>query len=210
VLASIATSITEHLRHFPALAVYAVVTALVFSESALFVGFILPGETSVLVGSAVASVGHVNIVLLCTLVVAAAILGYLGGYLVGERFGHRMIEWPILQRRRPAIERSLHSLEQRGMIYVILGRFTAFLRAVMPALAGMSEMSRRRFMIANVSSGIVWGVAYCMLGYYAGQGLSSIENDSAWAGAGVLGAVIIAVVATHVVRRHRHREVEAT
>lgn len=205
VLASVATSITAHLRDLPPGAVYAVVAALVFSESAIFVGFVLPGETSVIVAGAVASAGRVNIVVLCAIVMGAAIAGFSAGYAVGDRFGHVMMRWRVLDRRRAAIERSLRALEDRGAAFVFLGRFTAFLRAIMPALAGMSEMRHRRFQVANVASAVPWSIAYCLAGYYAGKSITRVETDSAWFGAVILGAVILAAIVLHLVRRRRRR-----
>ena len=67
------------------------VALLVFSEAGLFVGFVLPGETAVLVAGVVASKGHVNVVTLCAVVVASAIAGDSLGYEVGRRYGERLL-----------------------------------------------------------------------------------------------------------------------
>jgi len=125
------------------------VTLLVFGEAALFIGFILPGETAVLVAGVVASQGRVNVAIVCLLVVVAAITGDSVGYAIGNRYGESLMKLPILKRRRGALDRALEGLRRRGPIYVFIGRFTAFLRAVMPGLAGMSRMNYRRFLIAN-------------------------------------------------------------
>jgi len=105
------------------------VTLLVFGEAALFIGFILPGETAVLVAGVVASQGRVNVAIVCLLVVVAAITGDSVGYAIGNRYGESLMKLPILKRRRGALDRALEGLRRRGPIYVFIGRFTAFLRA---------------------------------------------------------------------------------
>jgi membrane protein DedA with SNARE-associated domain len=90
-----------------------------------------------------------------------------------------------------------------------VGRFTAFLRAVMPGLAGLSGLSYRRFLGANALGALVWGVTFTLLGYYAGNALSSVEKYSGWAGLGVLVVVIGVVVTWHVLRKHRDERANA-
>ncbi|MEI8126960.1 MAG: DedA family protein, partial [Actinomycetota bacterium] len=75
-LASLVSFLLDRIQHLPANVVYLVVFALVFGEAALFIGFVLPGETAVLVAGAAATSGHgTNIKLLCVIVVVAAIGG---------------------------------------------------------------------------------------------------------------------------------------
>jgi membrane protein DedA with SNARE-associated domain len=180
-----------------------VVALLVFSEAALFVGFVLPGETSVLVAGLIASQGRINVVVVCVIVVAAAILGDTVGYFVGERYGSRLFNLRLLRKRRADLDRALEGLRERGPYYVFLGRFTAFLRAVMPGLAGMSDMRYRVFLIANASSALIWGVSFTLLGYYAGSALTKIEKYSNWIGIGVLVVVLVVIAAFYLIRRRR-------
>ncbi|MFY9783926.1 MAG: DedA family protein [Acidimicrobiales bacterium] len=207
--ASIVSYLVGRIQDLPGALVYGLVVLLVFSETALFVGFILPGEIAVIVAGVVASKGHVNVVTLCVLVVVAAIAGDSVGYEVGRRYGERLLTLPIIHKRRAAIERSLEGLRRRGSIYVFVGRFTALLRAIMPGLAGMSPMSYRRFLVANASGALVWGVSCTLLGYFAGSALDSIERYSGWAGAAVLILVVAFVVGLHFAKKRGERILEA-
>ena len=63
---------------------YALVGALVFSEAALFVGFVLPGETAALLGGVLAHRQQVALAGIAAVAVAAAILGDSVGYEVGR------------------------------------------------------------------------------------------------------------------------------
>jgi membrane protein DedA with SNARE-associated domain len=201
--ASIVSYLLSELHRLPSGLVYGLVTLLVFGEAALFIGFILPGETAVLVAGVVASQGHVNVVLVAALVVAAAITGDSVGYLIGRRYGESLMTLPILKHRRGALERALEGLRRRGPIYVFIGRFTAFLRAVMPGLAGMSQMNYRRFFIANALGGIIWGISFTLLGYFAGTALARIEKYASWMALSVLIAMILFFIIFHFVKKSR-------
>lgn len=202
--ATIVTYLLTKIHHFAAGPVYLLVALLVFGETALFLGFIFPGETAVIVAGVVASQGRVNIGWLCVIVVVAAALGECVGYAIGARYGEKLFTLPLIRKRRVALEGALVALGQRGAIYVFVGRFTAFFRAVMPALAGMSKLTYRRFLIANALSALLWGVGYCLLGYFAGGALTQIENSATWLGVILLVAIAVAFVIFFVRRKRRN------
>jgi membrane-associated protein len=201
--ASIVSYLLNEIHQLPGGLVYGLVTLLVFGEAALFIGFIFPGETAVLVAGVVASQDHVNVGVVAVLVVAAAIAGDSVGYAIGRRYGESLMKLKILKRRRVALERALEGLRRRGPIYVFIGRFTAFLRAVMPALAGMSQMNYRRFLIANATGAVIWGVSFTLLGYFAGTALTRIENYASWVGLSVLIAMVLFFIIFHFVKKKR-------
>ena len=208
--ATIVSFLTDKIQHLSSGLVYGLVALLVFGEAALFIGFVLPGETSVIVAGVVASQGHVNVVVLCALVVVAAIVGDSVGYEVGRRYGERLFELRVFRRRRTALDRALQGLRRRGATYVFVGRFTAFLRAVMPGLAGMSRLSYRRFLLANAAGALIWGVSFTLLGYFAGTALTSIEKYSGWATSALLLFLIAFFVVFHFVRKRREQDSLAT
>ena len=207
--ASIVSYLLNQIQSLPTGLVYSLVAILVFGEAALFIGFVLPGETSVIIAGVVASRGHVNIVVLCVLVVVSAVIGDSVGYAIGHRYGERLLLLSVLQRRRLQLERALEGLRRRGPLYVFVGRFTAFLRAVMPGLAGMSKMHYRRFLLANALGAVVWGVSYALLGYFAGSALTKVENFASWFGIGLLALMIAALVAVHFWRKRREQRLDA-
>jgi membrane-associated protein len=178
--------LTSKLTQLSPVAVYAAVGALLVGETGLFVGFVLPGETAVIVAGFLASRGRVNIVALCVVVVTAVILGGSLGYLIGVRAGERLLRLRVLRRHERAVQRALDGINRRGATYVFIGRFTAFFRAVVPGLAGMSEMSFLRFTVANVSSAVCWGCGYALLGYFAGDAYKRVERISGYAALGLL------------------------
>lgn len=201
------TSITALLQVTPIVA-YLLITALVFVEDALFIGFIIPGETAAILGGVLASQNRLHLWLIMVLVVLAAIVGDTVGYEVGRRFGPRMLSLRILQKRRKKLDDARNFLARRGGTAVFLGRFTAFFRAVMPALAGASYMPYRRFLIYNAAGGLIWGTAVVLLGYFAGNAYLSLAKSIghtvtfALLGVGALGLIAWRI------RKHRRNRKE--
>ena len=199
-------NILHLLKSVSPLAVYLIVAFLVFGEAALFIGFVLPAEASVITAGVIAKTGHVHIIPLLFIVIVAAIIGDSTGYFVGERYGDRLLQIKAIQKRRALIDKTIGELQRRGMLYVFLGRFTAFLRAVTPGLAGMSKMHYRRFLIANAIGGIVWGGLSCGLGYVLGN---VVEKYFSRFGYAILSIVVVAAVAHHVVGKRREARAES-
>lgn len=193
----------NHILNAPAWAVLGIVALVVFAEDALFVGFVLPGETAAVLGGVAASVGHVPLWAVLTVVIAAAIVGDTVGYEVGRHLGPRLLALRIFNKHRSRLDDAQDFLARRGGAAVFLGRWVAFFRAVMPALAGTARMPYPRFLAFNAAGGIAWGAVVVMVGYVAGASYAKVEatlgRDAAFV---VLGVVVVAFVVWQV-RRHR-------
>jgi membrane-associated protein len=197
------SSIASDLVHLSGPVAYLVVAALVFGETAVFLGFVLPGETAVVLGGVLASRGRVSLLLLVLIVVVAAVAGPLVGYEIGRRLGGRLVTARALRRVAGGVQRAQEMLRTRGGTAVLIGRFIAVLRALMPALAGTARMSYRTFFLYNAAGGIVWGVGYCLLGYAAGSAYAVIERRVGTGVAIAVAVVVVAAVVIWAVRRHR-------
>ena len=195
----------------PAL-VYLVVFALVFAEDAIFVGFVIPGETAAVLAGVASSLGTTSFALSIVVVVTAAILGDSVGYEVGKHvFGPRILDGRILGKHRHKLARAEDFLQRRGGSAVFLGRFTAFFRAMMPALAGAAGMPYRTFLLWNALGGIIWGTLFVTIGHVAGTSYKAVEEKVGRGLAfGVVGVVIVVAVGWKVyeVRKDRREERE--
>ncbi|MBA3525029.1 MAG: DedA family protein, partial [Geodermatophilaceae bacterium] len=185
---------------------YALVGGLSFAEAALFVGFVLPGETAVILGGVLAYQHQVSLPVIATVAVLAAILGDSVGYEVGRKFGPRLLKSRIFARHSAGLERGQQTLRDKGGRAVFLARFTAFLRAVMPGLAGTARMPYRRFLIFNAAGGLVWGLGFTLLGYLAGASYQRVEQIAGRASEVILAVVVLAVIGVVVLRRRRERD----
>src|SRR5882672_810516 len=143
--------------HLHGSAAYALVFALPALESSAFVGFLFPGELAIVLGGVLAFQGKVSLPLAMASAIGGAILGDSVGYAVGARWGERMFKLRLVrrlvtpERRRQAEE----LLRRHGATAVLIGRFTAVARVLVPGLAGMAGLEYPRFLVANAIGGIL-------------------------------------------------------
>lgn len=195
------SSLVDQLLSMSGVLVYVIVGLLVFAEDALFVGFVLPGETAAVLGGVDASRGHVSLPVMMAVVVTAAIVGDSVGYEVGRQVGPRILEIRPLRRHRHRLADAERFLATKGGSAVFFGRFVAFFRAVMPALAGTARMHYPRFLAFNAAGGVVWGIGFVLLGFLAGNSYASVERTVGRGAAVAVAAVVIVVIIVWRVRR---------
>ena len=193
----------DRLTTLPAGWVYTVVALVVFAEDALFVGFVLPGETVAIIGGVTASAGQTNLAAMIAIVVVAAIVGDTVGYEVGHRYGVRLLDTRPLRRRRERLDRAREMLARRGGPAVLLSRFVAFLRATMPFLAGAAHMRYRTFLAYNAAGGVLWGSSVVLLGYLTGAAYQRIATRFGEVTAIAVAAVGIIAFTVFRIRRRR-------
>jgi membrane protein DedA with SNARE-associated domain len=196
-------SAMQQLLAAPTWLVLVVVALVVFAEDAIFVGFVVPGETVAVLGGVAASVGHVPYVAVLVVVVLAAIAGDSVGFEVGRHLGVRVLRLRAFDRHRSRIAGAQELLGRRGGIAVFLGRWTAFLRAVMPALAGMSKMHYPTFLTWNAAGGIAWGATVVTIGFVAGHSYARVESYFGRGAAVVVAVLVVVGVVVWQVRRRR-------
>jgi membrane-associated protein len=197
------SSLASGIANLSGWAAYLVVAALVFGETAVFVGFFVPGETAVVLGGVLASRGHVNLWLLIVIVVAAAVSGPLVGYEIGRRMGDRLFASPVLRRVPGGVDRTRAVLRDRGGLGVLIGRFVAIVRAVVPAAAGAAPVRYAVFLRYNLIGGVIWGVGWSLVGYLAGSAYTVIEKRVGTGLAVAVAVLIVAGLAAWAIRKAR-------
>ena len=190
--------------------VLVVVGLLVFLEDAIFIGFVLPGETAAILGGVAAHLGHVPLAGVIAVVVVAAIAGDSVGYEVGRLVGPRLLASRRLDGRRERLDQAQALLARRGGWAVLLGRWVAFFRAVMPALAGTVRMRYPTFLLFNAIGGALWAAVVVTAGYLAGASYAAVERTvGRGAALVVLGVVLVGLVVWQIRRRRAERDPEA-
>jgi membrane-associated protein len=173
-------------------------------EASVFVGFFLPGETVVLLGGVLAFQHRVGLGGVIAAAILGAIIGDSIGYLVGRRYGRRLqnsrLGRIVGERRWAATEAFLH---RRGGPSVFLGRWTALLRALVPAAAGMAKLPPRTFFTWNVAGGVLWATAVAVGGYLAGDAYRRLEHFLGPAAFVLLVVIVLGFVVRHVLHARR-------
>jgi membrane-associated protein len=188
---------------------YLIVGALVFAEYALFVGFVLPGETATVLAGVQASRGHAHLSVVLLLVVLTGIIGAWVGFEVGRKFGSRLLNVRFLNRHQARLGQATDFLARRGGVALVLGRFVAFFRPVMPALAGIARMHYPKFLAFNALAGLIWGVTFVMVGYVSGDSYQRVEQAVGRSAAVAVPVLVVVVVAAlHLRKRRDERAIE--
>jgi membrane-associated protein len=148
---------------------YAVLFAIVFSETGLLVGFFLPGDSLMFLIGAVAGAGSLNMFVVNLVLMAAAILGDSFGYALGRRTGPAIFDRPDSRWfRREHLARTHAFYEKYGGKTIVYARFVPIVRTFAPFVAGVGKMNYGRFISFNVFGGIGWVFGMTMLGYLLG------------------------------------------
>ncbi len=186
--------------------IYLAVLVLVFLETTALVGFVIHGELALMVGGVVAERGDAALPAVIALAWVAAVSGDLVSLLLGRRLGR-----PFLERHGSRVRVGpdrLASIDdffaRHGSKAVFLGRFTGFLRATVPFVAGTSGTTVRRLLPASAASALVWTTTFVVLGYVFSESFTSAGQTATRAGlVAVLG--VIAVISLRAARRSRLR-----
>ena len=145
-------------------------TAIVFAETGLMVGFFLPGDSLLVTAGVFAAAGQLDIVWLNALLIMAAIVGDTVGYWIGRKAGPALFNRPRSRFFNPAHLRRAHDFyEKHGGKTIILARFMPIVRTFAPVVAGMGQMNYRRFIAFNVFGGMGWVLSMTLIGYYLGH-----------------------------------------
>jgi len=156
---------------------FALLIFFVFAEAAAFVGFVLPGETSLLIGGVLAHEGVWPLWLFVIISIIAAITGDSVGYEVGKHFGPRIKSGRFgrfVGEKRWRLAEHIFDRYHGGAIF--FGRAQALLRALVPALAGMHNVPYRTFLKWNAAGGIVFVGIVVILGYEFANALHELER----------------------------------
>jgi membrane protein DedA with SNARE-associated domain len=185
----------NHILNLSPVWLLSVAAMLVFLEDAVFIGFVLPGETAAVLAGVGSNAQGVPLVVPVVVIVLAAILGDSVGYEIGKRYFARFLDSKPLAKYRTRIDGAQEVLKERGGVAVFLARFQAFLRAIMPALAGVSGMPYRTFLAWNALGGIAWGTTFVTLGFVLGKSAEKIAKTAGlYALGGVAAVAVIALV----------------
>ena len=180
---------------------YVVVALLAALEASAFVGLVVPGELALLTGGYLAYQGRASVVVMMAVAAVGAVVGDSVGYEIGRHFGDRLRRSGLGEKVGAERWRRAESyLTERGGRAVFFGRFVGILRALVPALAGVSRMPYRTFLLWNALGGVIWAPGFVLLGFAAGSSYRRVEHYAGRAGLLLLVAAVVVAAIVFVAR----------
>src|SRR4051794_6920649 len=174
---------------------YLLVGFFAFAETGAFVGLVVPGETVMLLGGAVAGQGAINIYLLIAIAWFSAWAGDTTSFFIGRRLGRGFVlrHGPRVGISHDRFERVESYFGRHGGKTILIGRFISLVRALAPFVAGSSGMRYRAFVPYSILGTGVWSSAHILIGYFFSR---SIEKAAQYAGRGafLLATLIVVIV----------------
>jgi len=181
---------------------YAALFGLVFSETGLLVGIIVPGDSLLFTVGVVAGAGQLNIVTVNAVLMLAAMLGDSTGYLLGRQTGPRIFTRPdSLLFKQEYVTRTKQFYERYGGKTILFARFLPIVRSFAAFMAGVGQMPYMKFLPFSLAGGFCSVLALTLLGYTLGN----IPFVRAHFDAVILAIVFLSILPTaiHAVREHR-------
>src|SRR5436305_14705816 len=175
---------------------YLLVGLFAFAETGAFVGLVVPGETVMLLGGAVAGQGAIDIYLLIAIAWFSAWLGDTTSFFLGRKLGRSFVldHGPRVGISHERFEKVEDYFGRHGGKTIFIGRFISLVRAFAPFIAGSSGMRYRAFVPYSILGTGLWASAHILVGYFFSR---SIESAAKYAGRGafVLATTIVVIVA---------------
>ncbi|AUX71485.1 DedA family protein [Erwinia pyrifoliae] len=150
--------------------VYGVMFLTLLLENGLLPAAFLPGDSLLLLAGAMVAKGVMNFIPTMIILTVAASLGCWLGYLQGRWLGNtRLVKSWLFHLPEQYHQRAWHLFTRHGLVALLLGRFLAFVRTILPTLAGISGLRNGRFQLFNWLSGLLWVAILVSLGYAISQ-----------------------------------------
>lgn len=199
--------LTTTLSGWPA---YALLFSIVFAETGLLVGFMLPGDSLLFIVGVIAGLGGLNVWAIILLLCAAAVTGDAMGYWLGRKAGPAIFARPNSRFfKREHLLKTHAFYEKHGGKTIIYARFIPIVRTFAPFVAGVAEMNYPRFALFNIVGGVGWVTSMILLGYFVGEH-PWVSKNLEVAIVGIitlsLAPVLIEAVKHHLAERKRQSE----
>ena len=171
--------------------IYAILFAIIFSETGFVVTPFLPGDSLLFVAGAVAALGGMDITVLIGVLIVAATNGNMLNYQIGRFVGPRVFKWEdSLFFKRSALKKTENFYEKHGGKTLVLSRFLPLFRTFAPFVAGVGKMDYLRFSFFNLIGAMLWVVSLTLVGYFFGN-LPWVKQNLT---AVILGIILVSMI----------------
>ncbi len=170
---------------------YAILFLIVFAETGFVVTPFLPGDSLLFAAGAIAAVGSLNIWVMMTVLIIAAILGDTVNYWIGHFFGQKIVDNPRIPFiNQSHIDKTQAFYQKHGGKTIILARFVPIVRTFAPFVAGVGKMHYEKFLLYNVIGAFAWILIFSLLGFFFGN-IPFVQHNFELA---VLAIILISVL----------------
>jgi len=184
---------------------YALLFAIIFAETGLVVFPFLPGDSILFIAGTVVAAAGLEVHILVTLLVLAAVFGDSLNYAIGHYIGPRVFHKPDSRWfRQEHLRRTQAFYDKYGGVTIIIGRFVPIIRTFAPFLAGVAGMSYRRFLSYNVIGGVAWVASLVYAGYLFGN-IPWVKNNLTLIVVAIVVVSLIPAISTFLKERRAHR-----
>jgi membrane-associated protein len=184
--------------------IYAILFLIIFVETGLVVMPLLPGDSLLFaagtfcagVTNTEGEVAELNLWIVMSLLIVAAILGDGLNYFLGKNIGLKILSWKIRGRqivKQKYIDQTHEFYEKHGPKTIIIARFVPIVRTFAPFVAGIGEMSYGKFIRFNIIGGVAWVVGLTLLGYFFG-GLEFVQKNFETVIFGIIGLSVLPMI----------------
>ena len=183
--------------------IYAILFLIIFVETGLVVMPLLPGDSLLFAaGTFCAGVvnegktAELNIWIVLSLLIVAAILGDGLNYFFGKTIGLKVLSWKIRGKqivKQKYIDQTHAFYEKHGPKTIIIARFVPIVRTFAPFVAGIGEMSYSKFIRFNIIGGIAWVIGLTLMGYFFGN-LEFVQKNFETVIFGIIGLSILPMI----------------
>jgi membrane-associated protein len=171
--------------------VYAILFAIIFSETGFVVTPFLPGDSLLFVAGAIAAGGALNAHVVVVVLILAAVLGNTVNYAIGRWLGKTFFRDGRSRWLNPKhLERAHAFYEKHGGKAVVISRFLPIVRTYIPFVAGMAAMTPARYTAYNIAGAVAWVASLTYAGYFFGN-IPWIKNNLTWL---IIGIVVVSLL----------------
>ena len=180
----------------------AIVCGIVFTETGLFLGFFLPGDSLLVTAGILAAAGDLSLAGLLSLVTLCAIIGDQLNYFVGRQAGQALYSRPdSLFFKKKHLERAHEFYERYGVKTIIIARFVPIVRTFCPAVAGAARMTYRTYLTFDIVGGVLWVFTTVLGGFFLGRSVPNVKQNLHI----VIAIVVFLSILPAIVEALRHR-----